>query len=222
MRAKAGVRSSTARALLGGDGEVINKFDENADGIVDNDEFIKGTYGAADYIASESPGVGEVTDWDKPQPWSTRDVFNTLEQDSTSILPDVVPSDRLESLRTTVDEIVDRERQRNSDWDANPIPRANIAELVDPSTADILEFSLGETTFGVSQRALDRPAESVALSQLLVLCNPEFEPAIHGATVAPTAVTAKLLWGADDDLAALKELHGSFDVAKSVAGTHSV
>lgn len=91
LRAKAGVRSNTARALVGGDGEVINKFDENADGIVDNDEFIKGTYGAADYIASESPGGGDVTNWDKPQPWSTRDVFNTLEQDSTSILPDVVP-----------------------------------------------------------------------------------------------------------------------------------
>jgi len=111
---------------------------------------------------------------------ATIDDANLREQfrcDGYVILPDVVPSDRLESLRTTVDEIVDRERQRNSDWDANPIPRANLAELVDPSTADVLEFSLGETTFGVSQRALDRPAESVGLSQLLVLCNPEFEPA---------------------------------------------
>jgi hypothetical protein len=61
---------------------IIDRYDANADGIVDNDEFISG-------INGDDPGRGWDEEWDKK--WSSMQVFNALEADTRSIVPDAVP-----------------------------------------------------------------------------------------------------------------------------------
>ena len=60
---------------------IIDRYDENADGIVDNDEFVyRGTYG--DELDAE---------WETEQGWSAKEVFDALEADTRSIVPEAVP-----------------------------------------------------------------------------------------------------------------------------------
>ena len=58
---------------------IIDRFDANADGIVDNDEFVEGMY--SDDLDEE---------WENAA-WSTREVFDVLEEDTRSIVPEAVP-----------------------------------------------------------------------------------------------------------------------------------
>lgn len=96
--------------------------------------------------------------------------------DGFVILPDVVPPDQLDSLRDTVDELVERHRAVDESWDTNPTPRVDMGRYVDAETDQALRFVLGETTLGVSTQLLGCSPDSVALSSMSVLCNPEFEP----------------------------------------------
>eukprot|EP01043_Picozoa_sp_COSAG02_P013480 COSAG02_NODE_540_length_20599_cov_14.046339_2_plen_187_part_00 len=60
---------------------IIDRFDANADGIVDNDELVYGgTY-------EDDPDA----EWESVA-WSAKEVFDALEADTRSIVPEIVPS----------------------------------------------------------------------------------------------------------------------------------
>ena len=97
-------------------------------------------------------------------------------QDGYVIVRDVIPVQQLPAMRGIVDELVARERDTDPTWNTCPIPRADLAKLVDPATVGVIEITLQDSTLGMSRRLLDCPPESIALNFITVLCNPEFEP----------------------------------------------
>ncbi len=73
------------------------------------------------------------------------------------MVPQVIPPDRLEDLRTQYEILVDRQKavwakNRKPDdppggvWESSSLPRLNIDSVVEPDTADTLEFLLHETS----------------------------------------------------------------------------
>ena len=94
------------------------------------------------------------------------------------ILKNVIPPDRLDELRASFEVLVDRQQ---TIWARDPEdprgmaykvkqPRLSFQTLVDPSTANTVEFCLHENTLGVSRQALRTP--DVGLKQMFLMCNP--------------------------------------------------
>ena len=83
------------------------------------------------------------------------------------ILENVVPPEKLQDLRLTVELMVDREKARSvaerkdgdprgGDWYQSAQPRIGL-DSITAETADIIDFCLGETTLGVSAQLLQDP-----------------------------------------------------------------
>jgi ectoine hydroxylase-related dioxygenase (phytanoyl-CoA dioxygenase family) len=100
-------------------------------------------------------------------------------QDGYLILKNVVAPEQLDELRLTVELMVDREKarsvaQRKNDeprggaWYQNAQPRLTL-DSIDAETAAIIDFCLGETTFGVSQQLMQAPATT--LTSFGALCS---------------------------------------------------
>ena len=94
------------------------------------------------------------------------------------VLRGVVPPDQLDALRLSVEVLVDRHKaisevERGVDgrlggrWYAAAQPRVNIGEHVCAETANAVEFSLSETTFGVSRQLMQAPQAAVSMMQVL-------------------------------------------------------
>ena len=99
-------------------------------------------------------------------------------QDGYVILKNVIPPDRLDELRASFETLVDRQQ---AIWARDPEdprgmaykvkqPRLAFQTLVDPATANTVEFCLHENTLGVSRQALRTP--DVGLKQMFLMCNP--------------------------------------------------
>lgn len=95
------------------------------------------------------------------------------------ILRNVVPLDRLQELRLTVELMVDYEKRqsvaRRGDgdplggaWYVDPQPRLKVSSI-QKETASIMDFCLGETTLGVAEQIM--PAPEVSLNGFNVLCS---------------------------------------------------
>ena len=95
LRAKANQLDSRSRRNLvesGGDSPaIINKFDANGDGIVDNDEYTFGLFG----VGSDGGTPSEDDEWNETDgQWSSRMVFETLkaeQEKQEALLPAAVP-----------------------------------------------------------------------------------------------------------------------------------
>jgi ectoine hydroxylase-related dioxygenase (phytanoyl-CoA dioxygenase family) len=94
----------------------------------------------------------------------------------------VVPADQLDSLRTSAEVLVERQKaiwareRRPGDppggvWDTSAQPRLFIDDTVDESTADTVEICLHENTLGVSQQLM--PAPEVGLHAMFMMCSPQ-------------------------------------------------
>lgn len=92
------------------------------------------------------------------------------------IMPGVVPAQELEPLRSSVEAVVEAQRADDPSWDMTTQPRASIASYVDEGSMKALEFVLHENTLAASACLLDDPADQVSVTEVSVLCNPEFEP----------------------------------------------
>ncbi|MAG34722.1 MAG: hypothetical protein CL878_00510 [Dehalococcoidia bacterium] len=101
------------------------------------------------------------------------------------ILPQVVPPDRLESLRASHEKLVDRQHQiwaGELEWD-EPIgmdykakqPRVVLNSVVDADTADTVAFCLHDNTLGVSRQIMQAPQASP--TAMFFMCNPKTD---HG------------------------------------------
>ena len=97
-------------------------------------------------------------------------------RDGMLILKQVVPPDRLESVRASTNTVVDRARAADPIWDTNPIPRAQIGSFCDRNTRSSFAFALHANTLGVSAQILDCPVNTIGVNMISVLCNPQFEP----------------------------------------------
>lgn len=102
------------------------------------------------------------------------------------ILPQVIPPDRLDALRTSFEVLVDRQkavwrRERKPDdppggtWETAAQPRVFFNEVVDEKTADTVEFCLHENTLGVSQQLMR--SSDAAVTLMALMCSP---PRDHG------------------------------------------
>ncbi|MBI81898.1 MAG: hypothetical protein CMJ81_01755 [Planctomycetaceae bacterium] len=97
-------------------------------------------------------------------------------RDGYLILHDVVPPDRLESLRKTVGDLVERRRAKDPDWDTCATPRSDLTHLVEADSLAPVELALHDNTLGISARLLGDPPGSISLTAVTIFCNPEFEP----------------------------------------------
>ena len=122
------------------------------------------------------------------------------EDDGYIILREVIPPDRLESLRASYETLVERQHQiwaGELDWD-EPIatdykakqPRLVLNSVVDADTADAVEFCLHDNTLGVSRQILQAP--EAAPTAMFFMCNPKTDHGpdrwhrdIVGARLAP-------------------------------------
>ena len=112
-----------------------------------------------------------------PSPFQDMDrKRDQLLHDGYVILPQVVPPEQLDRLRTDIEAVVQRQRASDPEWDTNPQPRGFIADQVDSDTVGAFEFFLHDHTHGVSAELLDRPREAVGATSAMVICNPEFTP----------------------------------------------
>ena len=99
-------------------------------------------------------------------------------KDGFVILPNVVPPERLDELRTSFEALVDRQQ---TIWARDPDdpssfaykvkqPRLAFQTVVDASTANTVEFCLHENTLGVSRQALS--GTDAAPIAMFLMCNP--------------------------------------------------
>ena len=100
------------------------------------------------------------------------------------ILREVVPPERLDSLRAESELMVERQkaiwaRERGPDdppggaWETGAQPRLNLSaypELVDAETSGFVEFWLQDNTLGVSSELLAMPY--AAVTEMLMMCSP--------------------------------------------------
>lgn len=100
----------------------------------------------------------------------------TFLHDGYIILRGIVPANRLEPLRNAYEIIIGRAREADAEWDTTATARTHVDPYLDQDTLETLEFALHENTFAVSTQVLGCNAEELALTQVSVLCNPEFEP----------------------------------------------
>ena len=103
------------------------------------------------------------------------------------IIRECIPPEQLESLRSSFEVLVDRQRtiwarERGPDdppggaWETRPQLRLYYDEVVDAATANTVEFLLHENTQGVSRQLLDAP--DAAVLALFLMCSPRRD---HGA-----------------------------------------
>ena len=101
--------------------------------------------------------------------------------DGYIILRQVVPPDRLESLRASYEKLVERQHQiwaGELEWD-EPIgmdykakqPRVVLNSVVDAATAETVEFCLHDNTLGVSRQIMQAPDASP--TAMFFMCNPK-------------------------------------------------
>lgn len=77
----------------------VDRYDLNADGVVDNEEYVEGLFGVAEDDVEDSGVVAR----DRPAgEWTTADVFATLES-SRSMIPEAVPSFCADIMEYAVD-----------------------------------------------------------------------------------------------------------------------
>ncbi len=97
------------------------------------------------------------------------------------IIRECIPPEQLESLRSSFEVLVDRQRtiwarERGPDdppggaWETRPQLRLYYDEVVDAATANTVEFLLHENTQGVSRQLLDAP--DAAVLALFLMCSP--------------------------------------------------
>ncbi|MBM3262145.1 MAG: phytanoyl-CoA dioxygenase family protein [candidate division Zixibacteria bacterium] len=95
------------------------------------------------------------------------------------VLRNVIPPDRLASLRAAYETLVDRQRAiwaqspSGNVWEISPQPRLALdltPELIDDKTANTVECWLDDNTLGVSQELLAAPDAGV--TQMMLMCNP--------------------------------------------------
>ena len=101
-------------------------------------------------------------------PFPLEDMDHKREQllrDGYVILPQVVPAERLERLRSDIETVVQRQRASDPTWETNPQPRGFIADQVDSGTVSALEFLMHNHTHGVSAGLLDCPRGDVAATR---------------------------------------------------------
>ena len=95
------------------------------------------------------------------------------------ILRNVVPPERLDAMRLAIEWMVDREKARSATarqpgdplggaWYESAQPRLTM-NSIDAETADVIDFCLGETTFGVSAQLMQAPV--TALTAFGALCS---------------------------------------------------
>ena len=95
-----------------------------------------------------------------------------LIDDGYIVLRQVVPPDQLEKLRTSFETLVEKQkmvwaRERKPEekpggvWTTSAQPRVFFDEVVDPATANTVEFCLHENTLGVSQQLMRAPDAAV-------------------------------------------------------------
>jgi ectoine hydroxylase-related dioxygenase (phytanoyl-CoA dioxygenase family) len=101
--------------------------------------------------------------------------------DGFVVLREVVPPSRLEELRSSFEQLVDRQRaiwarDRKADdppggaWETSPQPRLVFNTLVDRETANTAEFCLHENTMGVSRQLMR--AKEAAITAMFFMCSP--------------------------------------------------
>ena len=95
------------------------------------------------------------------------------------ILRNVVPPERLGAMRLAIERMVDQEKARSAAarqpgdplggaWYESAQPRLTM-NSIDAETADVIDFCLGETTFGVSAQLMQAPV--TALTAFGALCS---------------------------------------------------
>ena len=115
------------------------------------------------------------------------------------ILPQVVPPERLASLRAESELMVERQRAiwaqtrevgdpPGGAWETSAQPRVHLGavpELVDEETAGFVEFWLHENTHGVSAELLAMP--HAALTEMMMMCSPVSDrgPAVWHRDIHP-------------------------------------
>jgi hypothetical protein len=118
-------------------------------------------------------------------------------KDGYLILRNVVPPDQLESLRGSLERMVEKRRELSrqrrtpdqppgGEWEAAAQPRLNFAIDCDEQSAGPIEFLLGETTLGVCRQLMD--AEDVSPHYFACSCNAEsrdFGPAAWHRDIGP-------------------------------------
>ena len=86
-------RASAHASARGASPAIINKFDANGDGIVDNEEYETGLFGSDQ--GGQSPRAGIDDEWEvSDEQWTSRTVFETLKAEQErqdNLLPDAVP-----------------------------------------------------------------------------------------------------------------------------------
>ena len=101
--------------------------------------------------------------------------------DGYIILRQVVPPDRLDSLRASYEKLVERQHQiwaGELEWD-EPIgmdykakqPRIVLNSVVDAARAETVEFCLHDNTLGVSRQIMQAP--DAAPTAMFFMCNPK-------------------------------------------------
>ncbi|MBM3264075.1 MAG: phytanoyl-CoA dioxygenase family protein [candidate division Zixibacteria bacterium] len=104
-----------------------------------------------------------------------------LLDDGYIVLRQVVPPDQLEPLRTSFEDMIDRQRviwaqnRRPEDppggnWETSPQPRLAFETLVTPDTANTVEFCLHENTMGISRQIMR--AEVASITGFMFMCSP--------------------------------------------------
>ena len=99
--------------------------------------------------------------------------------DGYLVLRNVVPPERLDEMRLSVELMVDREKVRSAAqrqdgeppggaWYQSAQPRINL-DSIDAQTAGVIDFCLGETTYGVSHQLMQAPA--TAFTAFGALCS---------------------------------------------------
>ncbi len=104
-------------------------------------------------------------------------------RDGFLILRELVPRERLSSLRASYDVLTERQKQAlcsksdsgpKSQWETNAQPRIVSTEtLVDHETSNAVEVWVSDPVLAVAQALLASP--NVGVSAMQVLCNPSFE-----------------------------------------------
>ena len=109
-----------------------------------------------------------------------------LLDDGFIILRQVIPPDRLDSLRSSFEVLLNRQkavwrRERKAGdppggiWETSAQPRVFANEVVDEKTADTVDLYLGENTLGVSRQLMR--SSDVAVTLMALMCSP---PRDHG------------------------------------------
>ena len=103
-------------------------------------------------------------------------------KDGFLVLQNVIPSDRLDEMRTSYEALVEQQkavwaRERGPDdppgglWETHQQPRLNdIQDMIDESTAGAIDVWLFESTLGVSRQLIRAP--EVTITELMLMCSP--------------------------------------------------